>query len=72
MKFWLDSGVSGLYLDKVQYLFEDEALRNSSISRIAGHTHDEYDFYEHTFTSNLNELVPLMKKWKEFASNSSG
>lgn len=72
LKFWLDNGVSGLYLDKAQYLFEDEALRNASISRIAGYTHDEYDFYEHVFTSNQNELIPLMKKWKELASNSSG
>lgn len=73
VKFWLDNGVSGLYLDKAQYLFEDEDLRNASLSRVpGGHIHDEYEFYDHVFTSNLDELVPLMQRWKEVASNSSG
>ena len=58
--------------DKAQYLFEDEALRNASISRNVGLTHDQYDFYDHVYTSNLNELIPLIKEWKELAGNSSG
>lgn len=72
MQFWFDKGVTGLYIDKAQYLFEDEALRNASISRNVGLTHDQYDFYDHVYTSNLNELIPLIKEWKELAGNSSG
>lgn len=58
-KFWLDIGVDGLYLDQVQYLFEDKDLKNET-------TTNSYA------TSNLPETKELLSRWGKMIGNKSG
>lgn len=58
-KFWLDTGIDGLYLDKVQYLFEDKELKNSTDN-------------SHNIIYNLAETTNLLSKWGKLIENNSG
>ncbi|CAH1738583.1 neutral and basic amino acid transport protein rBAT-like [Aphis gossypii] len=57
-KYWLDMGIDGLYLDKVQYLFKDKDLKNDSLSNKA--------------TSILPETNELLSHWGDLIRNYSG
>ncbi|XP_050421225.1 maltase A2-like [Adelges cooleyi] len=70
-KFWLDAGVDGLYLDKVQYLFEDKSFQNETINSKDANARN-YNSYSHTFTTDLPETYQLLSKWGELISKKSG
>lgn len=69
-KYWLDMGVDGLYLDKVQYLFVDKDFKNDTI--IAPNMTQKYDSLSHKATSNLPETNELLSRWGNFIRNYSG
>lgn len=70
-KFWLDAGVDGLYLDKVEYLFEDKSFQNESMNSMNDNTNN-YNSYSHSFTTNQPETYELLSKWGNLISNNSG
>lgn len=70
-KNWLDMGVDGLYLDKVQYLFEDKDLKNDTITTILNMT-NTYTSFSHKMTSNLPETYELLSHWGDLIRNYSG
>jgi len=73
MKFWLDLGVSGFFMERTPYLLEDPDLRNETQKRDIGTaTHTDYEFYDHSRTQNLPELKPLLQTWTKVLSNSAG
>lgn len=72
MKFWLDLGVSGFQFEKAQYLLEDVNLRNETVGKTPGPTHDQYGFYSHRQTSNLPELLDVLTVLKQVVKNSTG
>lgn len=59
-KFWLDIGIDGLYLDQVQYLFEDKDFKNETAPN------------SHMRTSNLPETRELLSQWGMLVGNKSG
>lgn len=64
-KFWIDTGVDGLYLDKVQYLFEDVDFKNNTVNVIN-------NLYDNKATSNLVETNNLLSEWGKLIGNNSG
>jgi hypothetical protein len=64
-KYWLDLGIDGLYLNQVQYLFEDKDFKNNTIAT-------NYTTYSHTATSNLPETKELLSHWGKLIGNKSG
>uniref|UniRef100_A0A023EYE6 alpha-glucosidase n=1 Tax=Triatoma infestans TaxID=30076 RepID=A0A023EYE6_TRIIF len=72
LKWWLDLGLSGIHVDKVDFLFESLNYTDETISNNPGTVHDEYDFYRHTNTRDLPELVGVIKQWAAVVKNSSG
>ncbi|KAK9497304.1 hypothetical protein O3M35_004647 [Rhynocoris fuscipes] len=71
-KWWLDLGLSGIHVDKVDFLFESSNLTDESISDNPGTFHDQYDFYRHTNTRDLPETIDLIKHWASVVNNCSG
>lgn len=72
-KFWLDHGLSGLYLDKVEYLVENKDFideRPSPVG-ISGQVHDEYGYYYHTYTTHLQESWDIVSNWSNVFKNHS-
>lgn len=72
MKFWLLNGVSGFHLDKVQYLLEDSQLRDEPVGGKTGFVHDQYEFLDHKYTSDLDQLNSILQQWNEISANNSG
>ncbi|XP_022207418.1 neutral and basic amino acid transport protein rBAT [Nilaparvata lugens] len=75
MKYWLDVGVTGFHLDKVQHLLEDKDLVNETIAsgREAGDAHlGHYDFLTHHRTTDLPQLADVLYQWNQIPANSSG
>jgi len=70
-KFWLDLGVSGFQLEKVEYLLEDPSRQDEAISLSPGGTHDEYNFYSHTRTINQPGIVDILAEWKKVIQNNT-
>jgi len=70
-KHWLDTGVDGLYLDNVQYLFEDKDFKNDTILTASNVTKN-YDSFSHKVTSNLPETNELLSHWGNLIRNNSG
>lgn len=68
-KFWLDLGVSGLQLEKVEYLLEDPSKQDEVPRAPPGTTHDEYDFYNHARTVNQPGIEDVMAEWKKVILN---
>lgn len=58
-KFWLEAGIDGLYLDKIQYLFEDKDFKNNTDS-------------SQKLTSNLPETTDLLTKWGKLIEDNTG
>lgn len=69
--FWLDHGLSGLYLDKVEYLVEDSNFLDERPSSIGGQVHDQYDFQYHTHTTHLQESWDILSRWAKVFKNHS-
>lgn len=70
-KFWLDHGVSGFQLEKVEYLLEDPNRQDEALSRLPGVTHNEYNFYSHTRTMNQPGIVDVLAEWKKVIQNNT-
>jgi hypothetical protein len=68
-KFWLDLGVSGLQLEKVEYLLEDPSRQDEFPRAPPGTTHDEYDFYDHKRTVNQPGILDILAEWKKVIQN---
>lgn len=62
LRFWLNKGVDGLHVQNVQYLYEDQDLRNETL--ISGKTGSAYDDFDHTQTRNHPENAKLLQSWK--------
>ena len=62
LQFWLDQGVDGFRVDAVAYLFEDEKLRDEMVKDKAAI--DEYSQLDHTYTSNLPEVLDLLREFR--------
>lgn len=71
-KFWLDKGISGFHLDKAEYLVEDENFKNETVSLEPGYSPNEYNFYNHFVTSNLEETTNIIKSWTKCVKDYSG
>ncbi|PNF22719.1 hypothetical protein B7P43_G07130 [Cryptotermes secundus] len=67
--FWLDLGVSGLQLEKVEYLLEDPSRQDEVPRAPPGATHDEYDFYNHARTVNQPGIEDVLADWKKVVLN---
>lgn len=70
-KYWLDIGFDGLYLDNVQYLFEDKDFKNDTITTAPNMT-KKYESFSHKATSNLPETKDLLSRWGNIIRNYSG
>lgn len=62
LRFWLDKGVDGFHVHNVQYLYEDQDLKNETL--IPGKTGNAYDDFDHTHTRNHPENAKLLQSWK--------
>lgn len=67
--FWLDLGVSGLQLEKVEYLLEDPSRQDEVPRAPPGTTHDEYEFYNHARTVNQPGIEDILAEWKKVILN---
>lgn len=66
LQFWLDLGVSGFQLEKVEFLLEDEDLENETPSGVPSDaTHLDWGFYTHLHTVNLPGIIDILSQWKE-------
>lgn len=65
----MDLGVSGLQLEKVEYLLEDSSRQDEVARAPPGTTHDEYDFYNHARTVNQPGILGILAEWKEVIQN---
>lgn len=63
-------GFDGLYLDKVQYLFEDKSFTNDTT--LTPNMTQTYDSFSHKVTSNLPETKDLLSYWGNFIRNITG
>lgn len=63
--------MSGFQLEKVEYLLEDPSRKNEAISTSPGVTHDEYNFYRHTRTTNQPGIVDVLAEWKKVIQNNT-
>ncbi|RZF45929.1 hypothetical protein LSTR_LSTR008306 [Laodelphax striatellus] len=76
MKYWLEIGVTGFHLDKVQHLLEDKELANETIATgsaaSAGAHLGHYDFFSHHRTTDLPQLADVLYQWNQIPANSSG
>ncbi|KAL4131802.1 hypothetical protein QTP88_009058 [Uroleucon formosanum] len=70
-KYWLDKGFDGLYLDNVQYLFEDKDFKNDTIITAPNMT-KKYESFSHKATSNLPETKDLLSRWGNIIRKYSG
>lgn len=66
LRFWLNKGVDGFHVQNVQYLYEDQDLRNETL--IPGKTGNAYDDFNHTQTRNHPENAKLLESWKHVLS----
>lgn len=62
LHFWLNKGVDGFHVQNVQYLYEDQDLRNETL--IPGKTGNAYDDFDHIQTRNHPENAKLLQSWK--------
>lgn len=65
----METGVDGLYLDKVQYLFEDKDFKNDTIIPSQTSVTNNYNSYSHKATSNLPETKNLLSQWGNLIGN---
>ncbi|XP_049776594.1 probable maltase [Schistocerca cancellata] len=66
LQFWLELGVSGFQLENVEFLLEDEELKNETPLHVPSDaTHLDWDFYTHLHTTNLPGIVDILIQWKE-------
>lgn len=54
--------MDGFHVQNVQYLYEDQDLRNETL--IPGKTGNAYDDFDHTQTRNHPENAKLLQSWK--------
>lgn len=71
-KFWLDTGLTGLHLDKVEYLIEDKEFTSESLDGSAtGTFQNDYKFLSHTRTTYLSETLVVLSEWANVFKNYS-
>lgn len=70
----LDFGAKGIRLVGVPRLLVDESLTDEVIdtTKTSDLTHESYGFYKHSKTENLEELGPLIKRWRRIVKDNSG
>ncbi|XP_051858906.1 LOW QUALITY PROTEIN: maltase 1 [Drosophila albomicans] len=68
--YWLNRGVAGFRIDAVNYIYEDEELRDEPLS---GTTSDlnSPDSLEHIYTRNQPEDYTLVQHWRQLLDNYS-
>lgn len=73
LKFWLEAGFDGLYLDKVQYLFKDKDFKNNTVTVLTSTPNtNKYSIDHKGITSNLPETIDLLSNWGKLIRNNSG
>ncbi|EGI67595.1 Maltase 1, partial [Acromyrmex echinatior] len=72
LKFWLDLGIDGFYVDSSPFIYEDSELRDELRSDVDGMvcdaTSQDYkrDYLEHNYTMNLIDTYKLFREWRHF------
>ncbi|XP_065168393.1 amino acid transporter heavy chain SLC3A2 isoform X1 [Atheta coriaria] len=67
---YIDAGVDGFMLKNVPGLLVDEAFKNEGlVSTPANVNLDDYRFYTHTRTENLEEVQPIVRQWRDIIKN---
>ncbi|KAK2581728.1 hypothetical protein KPH14_002212 [Odynerus spinipes] len=64
LKYWLKLGISGFRLANTQYLTEDPALRDESLSTMPTEA-DNYQSLVHVYTRDRPENAAVLTKWQE-------
>lgn len=67
--FWIEKGVNGFLLDKVEFLLEDESRQDETFNTRSKSVHDQYDFYDHRRTNNLPGVPGVLSVFKETIKN---
>lgn len=69
---FLSAGVKGVRLRGSPSLLVNENFQNESIDTSThGFMHLDYGFYTHTQTEYLDELGPVLKKWRDIVKEKS-
>lgn len=64
LKQWLEEGAKGFELIDVPYMLINENLTNEAISNKPGPVQNEYSFYSHTKTKNLDGIGDILWQWR--------
>uniref|UniRef100_T1JA57 alpha-glucosidase n=1 Tax=Strigamia maritima TaxID=126957 RepID=T1JA57_STRMM len=65
IRFWLNKGVDGFRIDAIPFLFEDKDFRDEPYSPGSTAKPDEYNYYDHIYTTNLPEVLDVLGDWRE-------
>lgn len=69
---FIDAGVEGFQLRDGPHLLVNSNFTNEAVRTIGTNpeaTVNQYDFYTHKHTTNLPELAPLLKQWRDVVKN---
>lgn len=72
LSHWLKLGVSGFNLDKVQYLLENENLKDETQGNTPGFIHTDYGFYNHFETHNRPQVANILSSWRDIVHETKG
>ncbi|CAB3243406.1 unnamed protein product [Arctia plantaginis] len=70
LRFWLDKGVSGFRMDAINMMFEVDPADfkgfypDEPLSGVAGATPDDYEYLNHIYTRDLDELYNVIYDWR--------
>ncbi|KAL7288039.1 hypothetical protein TKK_0017835 [Trichogramma kaykai] len=71
LRFWLEQGIDGFRIDAIIHLFEDEKLRDEPLSRRPGFNSDEYEYLDHIYTHDLDEMYDVVDEWRQLMDDFS-
>ncbi|XP_045209574.2 alpha-glucosidase-like [Mercenaria mercenaria] len=64
LDFWLNRGVDGFNVRDAGYLYEDYDLRDEPVKQ--GASGNNYNDFEHIYTSNQPEVYSVLERWRKF------
>lgn len=70
LRNFMEKGAGGVRLKNVPFLLVDANFANEVFeNKATDYLHDNYGFYRHTKTENLQDLGPLLKEWRKVVKN---
>lgn len=64
LRFWLRKGAAGFRVDAINFLFEEEHMRDEPVRD--GETDDKkYDYLQHIYTQNLDATYDMVYDWRD-------